>query len=142
MWSIRLFVFLIFYFYWILKSKEKPTQYFFYLEKSNILVFSIQQKVYNKSWKNRKTNNRKSESKLLSTKSWKNKHPLSDVKYHSSMSKSAANQVESSGVRFPEHWHAEVFERSINFGLGQVLKIACYLHSCSLTRESLSNKKF
>ena len=33
MLNIRLFVFVVFYFYQVLKSKEKPMCYFFYLEK-------------------------------------------------------------------------------------------------------------
>ena len=42
-----LFVFVIFYFYSVLKSKEKQIWYIF-LFKLNILIFSIKQKIYNK----------------------------------------------------------------------------------------------
>ena len=51
---------------------------FFLFRKSYIFWFFLfNKKVYNKSWKSRKTNNLTSENKLLSVKNQKNNHHLS-----------------------------------------------------------------
>ena len=57
-----------------IKSKEKSKYYFFYLEKIKYFDFFIQQKIYNKSWNSRKTNNLNFESKLFSAKCKKKKN--------------------------------------------------------------------
>ena len=65
-----MFIFVIFDLYQALKSEEKLTCYFFHLEKIKYFDFFLFNKKFMISYeKNRKTNNLKSESKLLSAKS-------------------------------------------------------------------------
>ena len=69
MLNIKLFIFLIFYFYYVLKSKEKSICYFFYLEKVIYSgFFYLVKSLLYKSWKNEKTNNLNFKNKLFSVK--------------------------------------------------------------------------
>ena len=80
MLNVRLFVFIVFYLYSVLKSKEKLVCYFFFLEKITYFGFFLFSKKFIISYeKGRKTNNLNFENKLLSAKSQKNKHYLSFI---------------------------------------------------------------